>query len=356
MKTQSIRLGLALSIPVLAIFLAPALSTNSLFAQESAAATNISPNDQSVKVVAAADALLKSLTDAQRTAVLFRFSDEEQRVRWSNLPTGIFDRKGLRMGDLTPEHRDAVMAVLRNTLSDAGYQQVVDNMEGEELLKGDGRGRLVFGKDEYYFSILGTPSLTEAWMWQFGGHHLAINATVIRDRITLAPSLTGGQPMRYTRNGQPVVQMAEEIAVASELVSSLDATQKSKAVLSDRFSNMLLGPGKEDVVPKPEGIRGADLSDTQKSLLKQLISLRIGLLNDEDALARQTEAEEKLDDTRFLWHGPTAPGSAAYYRVQGPVIFFEYSPQQMGGNPSDHIHAMYREFGNDYGLQWFRKN
>lgn len=146
-----------------------------------------------MKVVAAADALLKSLTEAQRTAFLFRFRDEEQRVRWSNLPTGIFGRKGLRMGDLRPEQPDAVIAVLRNTLSDAGYQQVVANMEGEERLNGDGRRRLVFGKDEYYFSILETPSLTAASLWQFGGHHLAINATVIRDRITLAPSLTGGQ-------------------------------------------------------------------------------------------------------------------------------------------------------------------
>ena len=92
----------------------------------------------------------------------------------------------------------AVMGLVKATMSPQGVQQVVDNMAGGKTLKG-GRGRLVFGKDEYYLSILGTPSLTEPWMWQFGGHHLAINATMLGNQITLAPSLTGGQPMHYSR-------------------------------------------------------------------------------------------------------------------------------------------------------------
>jgi len=41
-----------------------------------------------------------------------------------------------------------------------------------------GRGGSVFGSDAFYLSILGTPTTTEPWMWQFGGHHLAINATI----------------------------------------------------------------------------------------------------------------------------------------------------------------------------------
>ena len=82
------------------------------------------------------------------------------------------------MGDLKPEQLDAVIVVLKATLSEDGYQQVVDNMAGEETLNSGGRrGRVVFGKDEYYFSILGTPSVTEPWMWQFGGHHLAFNGS-----------------------------------------------------------------------------------------------------------------------------------------------------------------------------------
>jgi hypothetical protein len=42
--------------------------------------------------------------------------------------------------------------------------------------------------------------------------------------------------------------------------------------------------------------------------------------------------------------------------VQGPSVFLEYAPQSMGGKPAEHIHAMYREPGNDYGLRWFRES
>lgn len=317
--------------------------------------TAIVPIDQSVRVVAAAEALLSKLSDTERPATVFKFNDEDQRLRWSNLPTGIFERKGLRMGDLKPEKFDAAMAVLKATLSEDGFQQVVDNMAGEETLNSGGqRGRVVFGKDEYYFSILGTPSVTEPWMWQFGGHHLAINATIVGEKITLGPSLTGGQPMHYSKDGKQIAQMADEIAIAFELVNSLNDAQKKKTVLAERFTDMALGPGRDDVRPEPEGIPASDLTGPQTMLLKRLISERVGLLNDEDAKVRLDAIEEQLPEIRFSWRGPIKIGSPAYYRVQGPTFFMEYAPQQMGGNPNEHVHAMYREFANDYGEEWLK--
>ncbi len=318
-------------------------------------AASISPDDQTIKVVAAAESLLSKLSDAELATALFKFNDEDQRLKWSNLPTGIFQRKGLRMGDLKPDQFDAVMAVLEATLSADGYKQVVDNMAGEETLNDGGqRGRLLFGKDEYYFSILGTPSVSEPWMWQFGGHHLAINATIIGDKITLGPSLTGGQPMHYAKDGTQIAQMADEIAIAFELVNSLDEAQKKKTVLAERFTDMALGPGRDDVRPEPEGISASDLTEPQIVLLKRLIAQRVGLLNDEDAKIRLEAINTQLTEIRFSWRGPIKPGSPAYYRVQGPTFFLEYAPQQMGGDPNEHVHAMYREFANDYGEEWLK--
>jgi hypothetical protein len=308
-------------------------------------------NDQTVKVVAAAEELLATLSDDERAKTIFKFNDEDQRLRWSNLPTGIFERKGLRMGDLKQEQIDAVMGLIKATMSSDGYQQVVDNIAGEETLKDGGRGRLVFGKDEYYLSILGTPSRTEPWMWQFGGHHLAINATIIGDQITLAPSLTGGQPMRYAKDGKVIVQMADEVAVAFELVNALDAEQKKKAILSQKFGELAFGPGRDDVHPEPEGIRGSELSEEQKTLLKRLITERVSLLNDEDAAPKLEAIDAALNDTWFSWRGQVKSGGAASYRVQSSTFFLEFAPQQMGGAPMQHVHAMYREFKNDYGEQ-----
>jgi hypothetical protein len=54
----------------------------------------------------------------------------------------------------------------------------------------------------------------------------------------------------------------------------------------------------------------------------------------------------KIDDTYFVWYGPTTNGSAAYYRIQGPALLIEYAPQQNGTN---HIHTIIRDPTNDYG-------
>ena len=324
-------------------------------ADEKSSATSIRSDDQSHQVVAAANALMDVLNDDEKSKCLFKFNDEAQRLRWSNLPTGIFERKGLRMGDLKPEQRDAVMAVLKATLSPSGYQQILDNVAAEETLnQGGRRGRLAFGKDEFYFSILGTPSTTEPWMWQFGGHHLAINATIVRDQITLGPSLTGGQPMHCTSDGRKISQMEAEISTAFELVNSLDESQKKKAILGDRFTDMLLGPGKDDVIPAAEGISAKELTEAQTGILKRLIKERIGLLNAEDFESKMKSIESEMENVHFSWRGSTKPGSAAYYRVQGLTFFLEFAPQQMGDAPMEHIHAMYREFRNDYGEQWVK--
>ena len=65
------------------------------------------------------------------------------------------------------------------------------------------------------------------------------------------------------------------------------------------------------------------------------------------------EIKAGLGDTWFAWSGRTTatPGhnTTSYYRIQGPNLVIEYAPQQMGGDPSNHIHTIYRDPTNDYG-------
>jgi hypothetical protein len=56
-----------------------------------------SPADTTSRIVASAQAVLAALDDAGRAKVQFRFDDVMQKTRWSNLPTGIFRREGLRL-------------------------------------------------------------------------------------------------------------------------------------------------------------------------------------------------------------------------------------------------------------------
>ena len=102
------------------------------------------------------------------------------------------------------------MALLKAALSENGVQQVVDNMNGDEYIKQNSRRQTSFGSDEYFISFLGEPSTTSGWMFQFGGHHLAINVTIVGDQMTMSPSLTGGQPIDFEWEGKQVRQVAEE--------------------------------------------------------------------------------------------------------------------------------------------------
>lgn len=309
--------------------------------------------DATPKVVAAAEAFLKTLDDSQRGKVSFSMDDATQRANWSNLPTGLYQRAGLRFGDLSQAQRDAALAMVAATLSPSGYQQVLDVVNGDEVLRTtDGGGNLIFGSAEYYVSILGTPSAATPWMWQFGGHHLAINATIAGSNITLAPSLTGGQPLQYSLNGADIRTVGAELDAAFAFIQSLDSTQQQQAVIGSRFTDLVLGPGKDGQTLQPEGLNAASLSVEQKILLLQLIRARVGILNDEDAAVKLAEVEAGIADTYVAWSGPTTTGSAAYFRIQGPRLFIEYSPQQMGGSATNHTHAIYRDPANDYGALW----
>ncbi len=95
--------------------------------------------DTTGKTVAAAKALLATLDDAGRAKVNFAFNSE-QKTKWSNFPTGIFQRNGLRWGDLTTAQREAGMKLLATALSKQGLQKVKEIMEGDEVLKTLGMG------------------------------------------------------------------------------------------------------------------------------------------------------------------------------------------------------------------------
>ena len=180
------------------------------------------------RIVAAAQAVLTTLDDAGRAKVQFPF-EGPQKTRWSNLPSPMFQREGLRLGDVTPAQRTAVMTLLKAALSEDGYRKVTEIMQGDEVLRrgqgdggrgapgpgrgpgpggggrgpgGPGGGGVKFGEDEYYLAFLGTPSATAPWMLQFGGHHLAINLTLAGSQASMAPSLPAAQPASYTFEGR----------------------------------------------------------------------------------------------------------------------------------------------------------
>lgn len=347
-------------------------------------------------IVDAANTFLETLTDDERLAVLFDWSDDEQKARWSNFPEGLFERDGLMWGTLTAETQAAWLALMQATLSEQGYARVIAEWAADQYIadndgpwnggggagddagtgnggpggtppSGDGNGPgsgnggpggeggqgQQLGQDYYWIALIGDPSTSSPWQWQFGGHHITVNATATPNGIALTPSFIGVQPSTYTNaDGTEVRPLGDIRDAALALVTSLDAEQQAEAVLGETFIDLVLGPGADGEAAPDEGLIIADMTAEQQEQAVALISLYTGLLNDDHAAARLAEVTDLLDQTRFAWFGPT-DGSAAYFRVAGPTIVIEYAPQsQLTDDPADHIHGIYRDPSNDYGIRY----
>src|SRR4051812_29838425 len=305
------------------------------------------------KIVRNANAFLATLQPAQKQRVLFAFDDAKQRVRWSNLPTRFVQRAGLSMGELSPAQRAAVMTMLSSALSPRGFEKVQQIVEGDEVLKKQEHDNPMFGKDLFYVSILGTPSETAPWMLQFGGHHLALNITIVGAHGVLTPSLTAAQPALYTENGKTIRPLGQENDKAFLLLNALDSAQRAKAILDYRVADLVLGPGQDGKTIQPEGLKASAMNAKQRAMLLDLVAEWTGIVHESAAAARLAEIKAALDDTWFAWSGPTthAEGRSgtSYYRIQGPTLVIEYAPQPLGGDPTQHIHTIYRDPTNDYG-------
>ena len=304
------------------------------------------------RIVGAANDFLSTLQQEQRQRVLFAFDDEQQRLRWSNLPASSVRRAGLSMGELNEAQRSAALALVSSALSRRGYEKVQQIMDADEVLK-QGAAKPIFGKDLYFISILGTPSEKAPWMLQFGGHHLALNITIAGQRGVLTPSLIGAQPALYAVNGTTIRPLGQESDKAFALLNAFDDAQRKQAILNYKVADLVLGPGQDGKTIQPEGLKASAMSEQQRVMLLDLIAEWSGIVHDSAASARMAEIKAGLNETWFAWSGPTtvSPGrnGTAYYRIQGPNLVIEYAPQPLGGDPSMHLHTMYRDPTNDYG-------
>src|SRR5262245_24551269 len=251
-------------------------------------------NETTSKVVAAANAFLATLNDAERAKGTFPFNSS-QRTGWSNLPSGIFQRNGLRLGDLTQRQRSAALALVAAATSREGYQKITNIMNGDEALRNAGGGRtggrqggaggrgpggVRFGLDEYYIALLGAPSTTSPWMIQFGGHHLAINITVAGGGQVMTPSLPAAQPAKYTLNGETIRPLGKENDKGFALINALNPAQQKQAILNYQVRDLVLGPGEDGKVIQPEGIQASALNGDQQAMLLELAHEWVGILND----------------------------------------------------------------------------
>src|SRR5262249_48060524 len=160
-----------------------------------------------------------------------------------------------------------------------------------------------------------------------GGHHLALNMTMVGPDGILTPSLTAAQPAKYSVDGKTVRPLGAENDKAFALINALDEGQRKQAILNYKVADLVLGPGQDGKTIQPEGLKASTMNSSQQTMLIDLIAEWAGIVNEQAAAVRMADIKSNLSATWFAWSGPTTNGMPAYYRVQGPTLVIEYAPQ-----------------------------
>lgn len=293
----------------------------------------------------AGNAFLATLDESQRDKALEELTSAE-RKRWTNLPQRS-GNGGIALGKCNEDQMKAFCDLMATLLSKEGYDKICHVMLSDDQLLEGGNPRPGFGTEDFFVVLFGEPSASEPWGFQLDGHHLGLNLSIHGDKITLAPSHTGAQPVKFKIGDNVIRPLAAENDVAFELVGSLNDDQRQSAILSDSKGNLAAGPG-NDQVPKLNGVSCGTFTASQLKLLEQLIVQWVGILPREPAELRMNAIEQEFSDMKFGWRGGTANGDAIYYSIQSPTLLIEYAAQDRQAN---HIHTIYRDPTNAYGRQ-----
>ncbi|MFN3657163.1 MAG: DUF3500 domain-containing protein [Pseudolabrys sp.] len=306
-------------------------------------------------LVAAANAFLASLSEAQHNAVSFDVDGEVWRT-WSNIHRNLM-RHGLCMAELSESQRELAYGVLRAGLGQRAYETARNAMRLNETLAEMTGIPEEFGEYFYWISIFGEPSADEPWGWQMDGHHCNVNCFVLGDQIVLSPMLLGSEPVT-AEDGvyKGLTVLREEEAEGWAFMAALTPEQRTRAIVGTELPFDGYASGfKDNLVVPYAGLQAADMSASQRVRLLTLLRLYIDRLPASHAPLRFDEVTAHLDRTWFGWIGEFNEIAPFYYRIHSPMIFVEFYHQPGVALPNTgynrrHAHALVRTpNGNDYG-------
>ncbi|HEV8581352.1 MAG TPA: DUF3500 domain-containing protein, partial [Thermoanaerobaculia bacterium] len=316
----------------------------------------------------AARAFLTGLTPAQRDMTTYAVDDDEWR-KWMN--QHFYVRQGVGFLEMTEAQREKAFALLRASLSAKGLKQTRDIMRLNETLAELNDGNFdEYGEWRYHITVMGAPSATEPWGWQFDGHHANINYFVLGDQVVMTPFFAGSEPViAHSGKYKGVSVLQEEQSAGLAMINALGEAQRHQAILkfAKTGNENLTEAWKDNVVLDYAGVRATELSEAQRRQLLDLVALYVDNGDDGHARVKMEEVRKHLNRTWFAWIGRTEPGSVFYYRIHSPVILIEFDHQSPANlrhlakdpnapNP-EHVHTIVRTpNGNDYGKDLLRRH
>src|SRR5690606_35599084 len=85
-----------------------------------------------------------------------------------------------------------------------------------------------YGEWRYHLTVMGTPSATEPWGWQFEGHHNIINYFILGDQVVMTPHFAGSEPATaHAGKYKGTTILRDEQARALAFVNSLAEEQRA---------------------------------------------------------------------------------------------------------------------------------
>lgn len=330
------------------------------------AQSNLTPED-------AVRRFLNTLKADELKKTNYAFEDS-LRHKWTNLPVGMVPRPGIQYGSLSDQSRLALHRVLSALLSSQGYLKLTSIMQLDDILnvlyqEAYNQGKinkeaftriqnLKWDHGNYYISVWGQPQSKAPWGLSLGGHHIALSCTVTGSKVSLSPLFIGTDPAEVKSSkyaGWRVLSKEEDYGFM--LVNMLTESQKSKAILKQEVpGDIITNPNSSQRISEYYGISGKEFNEAQQSMLEILIQEYIH--NFEHAFAHDFYSrilKTGIDKIYFAWVGSLENNKPHYYIIHGPDFLIEYDNMgfQHDGN---HIHAILREKGNDFGEDILKKH
>ncbi len=292
---------------------------------------------------------INSLGSIQKTKSVFPF-DEMSRYDWNYLPPSLIPRKGVCLKDLDSTQKNNVYALLKSFLSEKGFSRTQEIMNNEYYLKELEPNLIHRIPENYFVAFYGTPGKDSVWGWKFSGHHIALNFTIVNNRLAFTPIFFGVYPAEIEEGqnkGRQIIKEEEDIGF--ELINMLTSEQKSKAIFQQKAFNDIVTSNSYQVGPlTPVGILAKDLTSQQKNILNKLIACHLTSMPAEIAEMRMKRiVSEDFNQIRFGWAGGLIKGVPHYYRIQGKTFLIEFDNTSHNAN---HIHIVWREFNGDFGV------
>lgn len=317
--------------------------------------------------------LYNSFDKIQKRSAALSFNDTS-RMKWNNLPVGLRARAGTSIGNMTDDQRKLIHRILSVSLSSQGYLKATSIMHLDDLLNRyydslfykkeisdttyNFVRSLLWSHKNYYFAFFGQPT-DSVWGYKLEGHHLSVNFTFVNDKLSVTPFFVGTDPAEYPNSeyaGWRVLGQEEDLGI--KLIHLLTPAQQKKATMSTAVP--------KDIITAAEsgkrlvdnwGILGTEMTTNQKAVLQYIIrEFVFNMEYDKAVIEYEKIVKAGIDKIYFGWIGEYDEKKPHYYVLNGPTFIIEFDNNGGPRNSANHIHAIWREKGNEYGEDVLKKH